>query len=275
MTEKQRKVLVEAIKNPKNSKKTLEEILGFGNPRIDRDYDRWKTRGPEDQWPEPEYISRDDFFEVTRDGSYDEEFLKYVQEEEPELLGKIKAGIEDSGTAIGSAIDQKIYSWKEIAEIIFPDQTPVDYYNELDENVEKKFDYKEYLADNYLLKESLGEARKPSGPATKSDLKGFATKDATLSREKRVQKGNWKGSLGKFVEEHGSEIQQAVDSRSLTNYVENTMMPALGPEAQEYLDDLISRSRSDAQLLFGLYNVALKGQGLGLHEEQDDNDQLS
>lgn len=133
-----------------------------------------------------------------------------------------------------------------------------------------KFNYQEYLADNYLLKESLGEARKPSGPATKSDLKGFATKDATLNREKRAEKGNWKGSLGKFVEEHGSEIQQAVDSRSLTNYVENTMMPALGPEAQEYLDDLISRSRSDAQLLFGLYNVALKGQGLGLHEEMNE-----
>lgn len=252
MTEKQRKVLVEAIKNPKNSKKTLEEILGFGNPRIDRDYDRWKTRGPEDQWPEPEYISQDDFFEATRDGSYDEEFLKYVQEEEPELLGKIKAGIEDSGTAIGSAIDQKIYSWKEIAEIIFPDQTPVDYYNELDENVEKKFDYKEYLAEGWLHQEA-------------------GAKDAYLTRQKRAAKGNWKGSVGKYVEDHRAEIDAAAQRGhgELRAYMRSTMMPALGPEAQEYLEQLLTGYADDRRLHQALYNILLKGHGLGLHEDQE------
>lgn len=128
----------------------------------------------------------------------------------------------------------------------------------------KSFNYRDYLQDNYLLKEA-----KEHGPATRSDLKGFATKDSTLNREKRAEEGNWRGSLGEFVEKHGPEIQQAVDSRSLVSYVENTMMPALGPEAQEYLDDLISRSRSDAQLLFSIYNATLKGSGMGLHESAE------
>lgn len=121
--------------------------------------------------------------------------------------------------------------------------------------------------DDYWKDSSeVDELRREPNQATTGDLKGFATKDATLNREKRVERGNWKGSIGKFVEQHGSEIQQAVDDRSLIDYIDSVMRPALGEEAQEYLDDLISRSRTDAQLLFGLYNVALKGNGLGLHE---------
>lgn len=134
----------------------------------------------------------------------------------------------------------------------------------------ENFDYKQYLTEGWLFKEAengeVDELRREPNQATTGDLKGFATKDATLNREKRVERGNWKGSIGKFVEQHGSEIQQAVDDRSLIDYIDNVMRPALGEEAQEYLDDLISRSRTDAQLLFGLYNVALKGNGLGLHE---------
>lgn len=137
-----------------------------------------------------------------------------------------------------------------------------------------KFNYREYLADNYLLKESLGEVRKPSRPATKSDLKGFATKSTTLNREKRAEKGNWKGSVGKYVEDHRAEIDAAAQRGhgELRAYMRSTMMPALGPEAQEYLEQLLTGYADDRKLHQALYNILLKGQGLGLHEDQDGNE---
>lgn len=106
-------------------------------------------------------------------------------------------------------------------------------------------------------------------PATRSDLKGFATKDSTLSREKRSKEGNWRGSLGRYVESHGAEINAAFDSHQLRNYVETTMKSALEPEAQAYLDELLASCQSERRLLQALYNVALKGTGMGLHENKN------
>ena len=125
----------------------------------------------------------------------------------------------------------------------------------------KEFDYKAYVADNWLLKEA-------QGPATAADLKGFATKDATLARQKRAQKGNWEGSVGKYVEDHRAEIDDAFRNGNLRAYIVSTMKPALSPESQEYVEGtLLTGYASNKQLYQALYNIMLKGQGLGLHEE--------
>lgn len=133
----------------------------------------------------------------------------------------------------------------------------------------EKFNYREYLQDNWLLKEA-------KGPATTADLKGFATKDATLSREKRAAKGNWKGSVGKYVEDHRAEIDAAAKQGhgALRAYMRSRMMPALGPEAQEYLEQLLTGYADDQRLHQALYNILLKGHGLGLHEDQSEPEGL-
>lgn len=124
----------------------------------------------------------------------------------------------------------------------------------------KEFDYKAYVADNWLLKEA-------QGPATAASMKGFATKDATLARQKRAQKGNWEGSVGKYVEDHQAEIDDAYRNGNLRAYIVSTMKPALSPEGQEYVEDtLLAGYASNKQLYQALYNIMLKGQGLGLHE---------
>lgn len=96
-------------------------------------------------------------------------------------------------------------------------------------------------------------------------------KDAYFNRQKRAQKGNWKGSVGKYVEDHRAEIDAAVKQGhgALRAYMRSTMMPALGPEAQEYLEGFLTGYATDQQLHMALYNVLLKGHGLGLHEEQE------
>lgn len=123
------------------------------------------------------------------------------------------------------------------------------------------FNYKQYLAEGWMQQEIKREPKQ----ATKSDLKGFATKNATLNREKRAQQGNWKSSVGEFVEKHGPEISVAYANRQLRPYIENTMKPALGEEAAAYLDSLLTSCQNDTRLLSALYNVTMKGSGLGLH----------
>lgn len=136
----------------------------------------------------------------------------------------------------------------------------------INENKEMgNFDYKQYLVEGWLHQEVKREPKQ----ATTADLKGFATKTATLDREKRAQKGNWKGSVGKFVDEHGPELSAAYANRQLRPFIEKTMKPALGEEAAEYLDNLLASCRNDTRLLMALYNVSMKGSGLGLHESAD------
>lgn len=94
-------------------------------------------------------------------------------------------------------------------------------------------------------------------------------KNAFINREKRVAEGNWKGSIGKFVETHGAEIGQAVDNKQLGKYVKETMIPALGDEAKKYLENLLATCKTPSKLLFALYNINLKGSGLGLHEDKE------
>lgn len=129
----------------------------------------------------------------------------------------------------------------------------------------KEFDYKAYVANNWLLKEAIEHK-----PATAADMKGFATKDATLARQKRAQKGNWEGSVGKYVEDHKAEIDDVAQHGNLRAYIVSTMKPALSPEGQQYIDKFLKGYASNKQLYMALYNILLKGQGLGLHEQDDD-----
>lgn len=140
-----------------------------------------------------------------------------------------------------------------------------------------------YLTEGWMFKEAksdlkaegchkVNELKREPKQATRSDLKGFATKSATLSREKRAQRGNWKGSVGKFVEDHRAEIDAAAAKGhgELRAYIVANMKPALSPEAQDYVDDeLLKGYTNDRRLHLALYNIMLKGRGLGLHEEED------
>lgn len=131
--------------------------------------------------------------------------------------------------------------------------------------MKNEFDYRQYLTEGWLHQEAKREPKQ----ATTADLKGFATKSATLNREKRVQQGNWKNSIGEFVEKHGPELSAAFANRQLRMFVEKTMKPALGAEAAQYLDNLLATCKNDTRLLTALYNVSMKGSGLGLHENED------
>ena len=129
-------------------------------------------------------------------------------------------------------------------------------------------------------KRGLEELKREPKQATKSDLKGFTSKEATLNRAKRAEKGNWKSSIGAFVEKHSAEIGEVspLGKAALVNYIETKMKPELSDEAKEKVDDLVNSSRSVTDLMFALYNTMLKGAGMGLHEcdgvdclEEDDN----
>lgn len=370
------------------------KVEGMGLPGS---YDAWRTRAPYEN-EDPGMISKEDFFECTRDGSYDEEFLKYVKEDDPENLEKIKAGIKDAGTAIGSAIDQDIYSWKEIAEDVLDFGEAVEYYpgdmedpdsvidrRRDDKALGESFDFQKYLNEGWMhktvdeaedsnapkvgtkaedyageevdiidvlklpakqrdldwfldqyddsgimrdcyrdpegydfdpdeydyyvavehpnlgetavyvwgpegvcysgedLKEGchkVNELKREPKQATKSDLKGFASKEATLNRAKRAEKGNWKNSVGAFVEKHSAEIGEVspLGKAALVNYIETKMKPELSGEAKVKVDELVNSSRTINDLMFALYNTMLKGAGMGLHEcdevdflEEEDN----
>lgn len=360
------------------------KVEGMGLPRS---YDAWRTRAPFEN-EDPGMITKEDFFESTRDGSYDEEFLKYVEENDPENLEKIKAGVEDAGTAIGSAIDQDLYSWKEIAEDVLDLGKAVEYYpGDMDpdprdyRDIDESFNFQKYLNEGWMhkaieeaedsnapkvgtkatdyageevdiidvlklpasqrdldwfldqyddsgimrdcyrdpegydfdpdeydyyvavehpnlgetavyvwgpegvcysgedLKEGchkVNELKREPKQATKSDLKGFASKEATLNRAKRAEKGNWKNSIGAFVEKHSAEIGNVspLGKDALVNYIETKMKPELSDEAKAKVDEIVNSSRSITDLMFALYNTMLKGAGMGLHENEEIRESL-
>lgn len=140
-------------------------------------------------------------------------------------------------------------------------------------NFEEDIDFLQNAAEehsdelmNQLGEDNLPEVKREPKQATTADLKGYAGKNATLNREKRTQQGNWEGSVGKYVEDHRAEIDAAAQHNALRAYMVATMRPALNPEAQEYLDKLLTGYASSRQLHQALYNILLKGRGLGLHE---------
>lgn len=99
-------------------------------------------------------------------------------------------------------------------------------------------------------------------------MKNNKQKEDYLNRQNRLRRGNWKGSIGDFVDKHGQELSRVADNRqALVSYIQNTMKPAVDDEAKEKLDDFISKSNSSIRLLQALYNCTLKGSGLGLHED--------
>lgn len=112
----------------------------------------------------------------------------------------------------------------------------------------KKFDYKQYLTEGWLFQ----EAKAPQ------------QKDLYKNRADRASKGNWKGSIGKYVETHGEELRSAFESGNLRHYVQTRMKSALeSEEDREYLEDIEVSSKTDMRLYTALYNIALKGAGLG------------
>lgn len=95
-------------------------------------------------------------------------------------------------------------------------------------------------------------------------------KEDYLKRKEREAEGNWKGSVGAFVETHGEELGKVATSRqTLIDYIENVMKPELNDEAKGYVDNLVATVKSPYKLLMSLYNATLKGSGLGLNEEDD------
>lgn len=298
LSEKQRKRIVEAIQNPKNSKKTLKTILENSDFNSEFDLSQFYRDLSDDEIKLEDRMNA--LYANISERLYGE--LKQLPPEKmAELAEKwdIKGGLDKTGyldpmfetdvLMISAGGNEAI--WDAIAQLYregyltppeklearkirnslrkslrYQGALCIDNVARLKESgcnlsENKKFDYREYIQDNWLLKEAKGQ------PATASDLKGFATKDSTLNREKRAKEGNWRGSIGKYVEAHGAEINAAASSHQLRNFVVNTMKPALGPEAQEYLDNLLANCKSDSRLLQALYNVTLKGSGMGLHEE--------
>lgn len=137
--------------------------------------------------------------------------------------------------------------WKDSIYRKYSDQS--DSTPNINENKMKEFDYKAYVADNWLLKEA-------QDPATAADLEG-----------------NWEGSVGKYVEDHKSEIDDAFRNGNLRAYIVTTMKPALSPESQEYVEDtLLKGYANNKQLYMALYNATLKKIGPGLHEQEDDSE---
>ena len=168
------------------------------------------------------------------------------------------------------------------------------------------FDYKEFLAENKLTKVSKGrETGKAQilsegiqiceGFNTETDdldeghkcpkcgqdpcvcecdaldmMEANKQKEDYLKRKEREAEGNWKGSVGAFVETHGDDLGKVATSRqTLVDYIENVMKPELNDEAKEYVDNLVATIKSPYKLLMSLYNATLKGSGLGLNEEDN------
>lgn len=149
------------------------------------------------------------------------------------------------------------------------------------------FDYRQFLAENKLTKVSKG---RETGKAQilSEGLRineGFDTPDMAeemdeankqkedyLKRQERAAKGNWKGSIGAFVEEHGEELGNMISKNreQLKDYVENVMKPELTDEAKEKVDELLDSKKSTFGFIQSLYNFTLKGSGMGLHEEVED-----
>lgn len=89
-------------------------------------------------------------------------------------------------------------------------------------------------------------------------------KEDYLKRKEREKRGNWKGSIGAFVEEHGEELGNMIgkNRQQLKDYVENVMKPELTPEAKSKVDELLDSKKSTFGFIQSLYNFHLAGVGL-------------
>lgn len=121
----------------------------------------------------------------------------------------------------------------------------------------KKFDYREYLAEGWLFQNSKRKVLKEA-------KKGESQKDLYKKRADRAEKGNWKGSIGKFVETHGPELGQAYNDHTLIKYVQDNLMPEISDEGKQEVQDMLDSFRgNEYRLLTWLYNVTSKGSGFG------------
>lgn len=149
------------------------------------------------------------------------------------------------------------------------------------------FDYRKFLTENKLTKVSAAENGKAKIITEGFDMdttlnytsgvvEGNAQKDAYLKRQERAKKGNWKGSIGAFVEEHGEELRDIIgkNRQQLKDYVENVMKPELTSEAKAKVDELFDSKKSVIGFVQSLYNHALKGAGMGLDENVEDMEEF-
>ena len=155
-----------------------------------------------------------------------------------------------------------------------------------------EFDYRKFLAENKLTKVSKGTENGKAqiiSEGFESDLRmkyvsksqyltendggevdeANKQKEDYLDRQKRAKEGNWKGSLGAFVETHGEEIGNLKTFKDIDEYISKTMAPELSDEAYKYVQNLRSSSRSPYRFIVALYNATLKGSGLGLTENEE------
>lgn len=124
--------------------------------------------------------------------------------------------------------------------------------------MEKGFNYKEYLAEGWLFKEDKRSC------ILKEAKTGESQKDLYNKRAERSERGNWKGSIGKFVETHGPDITQAFNSGTLEQFVRENIIPELSDEEREKLEQKLGEFKGNqTRLLEFLYDVCLKGSGNG------------
>lgn len=117
----------------------LDEAHGnwFDNPANGRAYDRWKTSVP-DEWDEPNYIDKDDFFDMIRtsDAKQQKEFIDYVKEyysDEYEdgvsSMDEFLRQVADGENPFMAAIDLGV-DWHDICRDFFDIPRPVDHYRD-------------------------------------------------------------------------------------------------------------------------------------------------
>lgn len=112
----------------------LDEAYGGWDSRA---YDRWKTSVP-DEWDEPNYIDKDDFFDMIRtsDAKQQKEFIDYVKEyysdeyedgisSMDEFLRQVADGENPFLVAIDLGVD-----WHDICRDFFDIPRPVDHYRD-------------------------------------------------------------------------------------------------------------------------------------------------
>ena len=162
------------------------------------------------------------------------------------------------------------------------------------------FDYRQFLAENKLTKVSRGRETGKAQilseglhiseghrcPECGQDpcvcdcddlemMEANKQKEAYEKRKEREEKGNWKGSVGAFVEKHGEDIANLKTFKDIDEFIVGTMSPELNDEAYEYVMDLREKSRSPYKFIMSLYNATLKGSGLGLNEQDEEDFQES
>jgi len=228
LTEKQRKALLEAIQDPKNSKKTLEEWTADYDEYDDPTNASWYTN-------EEERLEYEVFRELDMDPNE-------VSDEDAERVANAIYTVYDQLKFDGRPEDVQIV----VKQLFDKNSLNLDKAESVKEN--KKFDYKQYLTEGWLLQ----EAKAPQ------------QKDLYKNRADRASKGNWKGSIGKYVETRGEELKKAFESGTLRHYVQTKMKSALkSEEDRKYLENIEVSSKTDMKLYSALYNIALKGAGLG------------